>query len=744
MNNKTIYLGIFITLTLIFVSANSVNATYIQGGGQPNDFIQWELRTFNETENGNWQELDASDEFYNKLSMNEMTAQIEDDVGSKTNLELHHIYLTIYEKPNVRFASRFFRDLKNAAEKTNYNGVIIYWLDYGVWGESYSLRLSEDKLAQIKKAAWVKKNKEGERAGIKYLLKEVSKQLSTEIGRECDPGQPKCGALDKVNCNPVTEEAAGSYVCCPGSNRWNGEKCIEVGGSSCGPNTECPEGMNCNSADPRIEKHCCPEGFIWLGDNIGCKKGRETDRCEKDNQCEKRGFKQARTVGLYCNPTLEGADYEKGCCPKGHAAQTDPVHKCVDKRGTECENNKDCDAGMECFSAVPVSRPLMGRHKMEKGCCPENKVWNEDKGKCVKSKKGQYCKRDKQCKGSLKCNYLAYSNNHKVCCPKNKAWVLAAGVNGECVKREGIPCGEDKKCPGDWKCTQVNKDVEKGCCPPGKYWTEENCVPKGGEGFPCEKGKDNCNKKWYTSVTKFGPDAWDFPGDVNCNPTFGDTSIERACCTGNNMWNGEECVETKECEDNGNCKREGYACNSIDPSIDKHCCRADLIWNGESCAKAYEGDRCKKDDQCQEAYGLSCYPKAGDWEEGVCCHPGEMYDSEERECTKLDRGEKCPSSEFCKDTEDEDRNCNPSKAYISQGKESEEYCCVGNQVYDSEEGSCTYLEEGDECISNGQCKSSLNCYPTISGASKSMACCSPGERWDGQDCVSISPHHGLS
>ena len=756
MKREKLSAGILILAVASFLMFNTVNSRIIKGGSGASDYIEWELNTVvkeDSYEKFPWAEKNAPQDFYDKLEMEKMVSNIEEETISKSNIDPHPIIINVYEKSHPYILSKYANSASRAAKKTDFNGVIIYWTDYGVNARSFSPRLSYEKLEEIEDEALDISNEESMRKGVKHLLKEVSIKLSSEEGHECDPENPKdCGAAENINCNPTLNSPNSENACCPDSQRWNGDKCVNVKGQTCEDDSGCNKDYECSTINPQYEKICCPPDLIGVKteghEDSRCIKGTAGDKCERDSQCAKKWHTSFDPIhgdlytgpDLYCNPTKE-ANYENACCPEDHQWDSSK-DECIDMKGKECETG-NCPLDMECNSVKPEDKiSKMSEVSIPEGCCPEDKIWDGEK--CVKGKNGHYCKRDIQCKGNKICNPVAYSESKHACCPRNKVWLPS---KGKCVNEQGIPCEDKSKCPGDWECNRVNKEVEKGCCPPNKYWTGESCVAENGEGAKCSNSQ-GCKASALNTMASMVQ----VKDRLSCNPTSLDSNLEKACCPGSQVWNGEECLEAQVCENNDDCVREGWTCNSEDPkNIEKRCCPKDKIWNGEKCANAKAGGYCKRNSQC----GLlrDCNPASDEANyESACCSPDEVYngkkcvdalecnindrcvregyvcnsvdpDNVQKHCCPKDKvwnGEACAKSEkgeFCV------RNvqCNPLSheelvctTYI--GDYTKWACCPRYTMYDPEDGECKKAKRGDMCSNDLYCdtsKEDLDCNPTL-------------------------------
>ncbi|MFB6075829.1 MAG: hypothetical protein ABEK17_01675 [Candidatus Aenigmatarchaeota archaeon] len=241
------------------------------------------------------------------------------------------------------------------------------------------------------------------------------------------------------------------------------------------------------------------------------------------------------------------------------------------EKGSPCQKHTDCKENYAC-------RPTFSDVSFKKACCNPYKMWDGEK--CSESKMGENCFTG-SCENidNLKCNpTINGSEKRRVCCRNKMMWD---------EKRGKCKYGEyGDRCENEWNCkksTEIQEQLAslfagelhcnptltgtnyfKVCCPGNTlYDPKTQKCRKGRIGERCEKD-ENCK----SSI---------FGKKLNCNPTTGNLiNYQKACCPGNRIWNGSDCIEKDEINDDveylENCKSGSYSrytCNSGKPEYNK-------------------------------------------------------------------------------------------------------------------------------------------------------------------------------
>ena len=170
----------------------------------------------------------------------------------------------------------------------------------------------------------------------------VGKGERCEHGWECE---------SDLKCNPSVYNKSEHY-CCEEGKKWDGSRCIsgDCGGIACDPK-DCEKGC----------LECKGPADVCVGDGLCIRRIGENCNTSIDCGCNASTF--------CCPGSPESISYEGGCLPFEYANLP---------KGSECYCDNMCDASRE-YNCNPTSQNF---DQYERGCCPENKVWNGNR--CIK------------------------------------------------------------------------------------------------------------------------------------------------------------------------------------------------------------------------------------------------------------------------------------------------------------------------------------------------------------------------
>ena len=356
----------------------------------------------------------------------------------------------------------------------------------------------------------------------------------------------------------------------------------------------CLMGMTACDGDDNDNNHSA-KGAI----GADCKAAAdcESNYCSELGKCDNAPTDEAKKDdGQACTSADEcksGECNDSKCGPKATDPQVDD--KCKDKaEGTECGENKVCNADHECVDKTDTDPQVDDKckDKAEGTGCGENKV----------------CNAEHQCVDKTDTDPQATKCKDETECPDSHAYECIEGV---CVvkelptqcenKEEGAECGENKVCNAEHQCVdktepdpQAAKCKDETECPDSHAYEciEGVCVIKSDGSDPECKDKDEgvecgdnkvCNAE-HQCVDKADPsvpvDVCDASVDPCKDRTDGKTicnvvnnkavcAIRLGCDEGQVMSDDGLCIAPEppvtQCDKANPCTEEGYQC------IDGYC-----------------------------------------------------------------------------------------------------------------------------------------------------------------------------
>uniref|UniRef100_A0A9J2PLV9 EGF-like domain-containing protein n=1 Tax=Ascaris lumbricoides TaxID=6252 RepID=A0A9J2PLV9_ASCLU len=524
-----------------------------------------------------------------------------------------------------------------------------------------------------------------------------SRGYCVEINGNCASNQilvqGQCYSLSRIgqNCQ-INAQCVGQSLCinrrctCPSGTTQTGQLCrstsitpikcpigqVSMNGICMGrvaPGQQCQASVQCLDGSACLNSYCiCPEGMNNL--NGYCRKLSFTDHCNEASSIEISG-------------------------------------QCVNvqRPGGYCQRNEQCLGGSTCingYCSCSSETTLYNGYCVLIGKCGENQV--ELNGRCYRRVLiGDYCLVSDQCLGGSECTYAAlcqcpygtqeingncrqYTENN-ICADEN---VL---VNGTCVSRiaPGANCNYTQQCLDKSSCSNGS------CvCPNGMRLVDRYCV----------------------SVQS----------SANCNAT--QLEINRQCLEFASL--GSKCIYNLQCLGSSTCSAGicecaygytnvmGYCIQIFNTPSLSQCRNTEVFINGYCYSKAYIGQYCMYNEQCQGGsmcMNNSCNcPSGGTVQGNRCSINGKLCEMNQVEidnrCYNTSQiGQTCQLAQQCLGGS----TCLNNICICPSGTQQQGDRCIGNDNTCSSNqvtinGQCYAKAEIDEfCLYNEQCEGNSLC-----------------------------------
>ncbi len=424
--------------------------------------------------------------------------------------------------------------------------------------------------------------------------------LRPEVGGYFCVGAPPCDCSNDEVC--IDDECVVAEPCTNDGDCPDGVCITNQCRATCEQNSECAEGMECQSVQvgTRWIRRCeaalcnCGEPEAWCLPN----GARTSGTCYRDEDCDACGDYEGYACSVL-NFDLDGVSEACGCqsylecgilcesegdCPTG--LDCSPSGRCAADR--ECRYRSDCAEG-ECVSQVEAGNAV-ARCGVVSCDCADDEICGGG-GICAQTNpctSAQECVGEQECRGGL---CLEPCEKNSDCAGKGQCVLVEGAGEYYCVGSE-CSCGEDQVCLRGECINSAPCDGDLDC-------NDGLCV-EGQCRKSCQRTADCDDGLECSSV--------DVPGGRVrlCDAALCFCDDDQAWCLTNGQRTEGTCFRDDDCDA---CDAaDGYVCGGVAPPVD------DIT---QACSCQYSptcGQVCSNDDDCPEDLECAAF--------GRCAAPG--------------------------------------------------------------------------------------------------------------------------